>query len=91
MTYKLFNSGDILTAANVNSYLMNQSTMVFASASARTTALTSVLAEGMVSYRTDSHILEYYNGTTWTSIIPSLTTTSGADDNIILTTMGAYL
>ena len=65
MAYKLFSTGEILTAANVNSYLMNQTVMVFASASARTTALSGVLAEGMISYRTDSKVLEIYNGTTW--------------------------
>jgi hypothetical protein len=68
MAYKLFSTGEVLTAANVNNYLMNQTVMVFASAAARTTALSGVLAEGMISYRTDSHILEYYTGTAWTAV-----------------------
>ena len=63
--YHLFSSGEVLTAANANNFLMNQTTMVFASASARTSALTGVLAEGMVSYRTDSHVFEMYNGSAW--------------------------
>jgi hypothetical protein len=66
--YKLFSTGEVLTAANVNNYLMNQTVMVFASAAARTTALSGVLAEGMISYRTDSHILEYYNGSAWGAV-----------------------
>jgi Carbohydrate binding domain len=71
MAYKLFSTGEVLTAANVNSYLMNQTVMVFASAAARTAALSGVLAEGMISYRTDSHILEYYDGTSWSSVSTS--------------------
>ena len=37
--YKLFNTGDVLLASEVNTYLMQQTVMVFANASARTTAL----------------------------------------------------
>jgi hypothetical protein len=83
MTYRLFSTGEVLTAANVNTYLMNQAVMTFATAAARTTALSGVLAEGMVSYRTDAKILEYYNGTAWiadastTAIQNSLVTTKG--------------
>ena len=72
--YKLFSTGEVLTAANVNNYLMKQTVMVFASAAARTTALSGVLAEGMISYRTDSHVLEVYNGTVWEAPDTQLTT-----------------
>ena len=77
MAYKLFSTGEVLTAANVNNYLMNQTVMVFASAAARTTALSGVLAEGMISYRSDAKVLEIYNGTTWvteSSFVSPLTT-----------------
>lgn len=63
--YKLFVNGNALSASDLNTYVQQQTVMVFASASARTTALTGVLAEGMVSYRTDSHVVEVYNGTSW--------------------------
>jgi len=63
--YKLFSTGEVLTANNVATYLMQQTVMVFATAAARTTALSGVLAEGMISYRSDSKVLEIYNGTTW--------------------------
>jgi hypothetical protein len=66
--YKLFNTGDVLTAAQVNTYLQEQVVMVFASAAARTTALSGVLAEGMVSYLKDTDATEVYNGTAWVSI-----------------------
>lgn len=63
--YKLFNTGDVLTAAQVNTYLQEQAVMRFANAAARTTALSGVLAEGMVSYLMDTDQVEVYNGTAW--------------------------
>ena len=71
--YKLFSTGEVLTATNVNTYLMQQSVMVFASAAARTAALSGVVAEGMVSYRTDSKVLEVYNGTSWVDFTGDIT------------------
>jgi hypothetical protein len=66
--YKLFQTGDVLTAAQVNTYLNEQTVMVFANAAARTSALTSVLAEGMVSYLQDTNAVEVYNGSAWVGI-----------------------
>jgi hypothetical protein len=66
--YKLFNTGDVLTAAQVNTYLQEQVVMVFASAAARTTALSGVLAEGMVSYLKDTNATEVYDGSAWVGI-----------------------
>lgn len=71
--YKLFATGDVLTAAQVNTYLMQQTTMVFASSAARTTALSGVLAEGMVTYLQDTNSLEYYDGTSWISAVGDIT------------------
>jgi hypothetical protein len=80
--YKLFNTGDVLTAAQVNTYLMQQTVMVFASATARTTALSGVLAEGMMSYLQDTNSVEVYNGSAWVSV---------SSDQIPLTTKGDLL
>jgi hypothetical protein len=66
--YKLFNTGDVLTAAQVNTYLMQQSVMVFANSAARTTALSGVLAEGMLSYLQDTNAVEKYDGSSWGAI-----------------------
>lgn len=63
--YKLFNTGDVLTAAQVNTYLQEQAVMRFANSTARTTALSGVLAEGMVSYLDDTNAVEVYNGSAW--------------------------
>lgn len=65
--YKLFATGDVLTAAQVNTYLMQQSVMVFASATARNTALSGVLSEGMVAYLTDTNDVTIYDGAAWNS------------------------
>jgi len=66
--YKLFNTGDVLTAAQVNTYLQQQVIMVFADASARTTALSGVLSEGMFSYLTGTNAFQYYDGAAWVDV-----------------------
>jgi len=62
--FKTFNTGDVLTAADVNGYLMSQAVMVFDDATARTSALPTP-AEGMVTYLKDTDLVEKYNGTAW--------------------------
>ena len=66
--YKLFVTGDVLTAAQVNDYLMLQTVMVFANSAARTSALSAVLAEGLVSYLQDTNVVEIYTGAAWVSL-----------------------
>ncbi|MGA0396882.1 MAG: hypothetical protein ACO3O3_06950 [Ilumatobacteraceae bacterium] len=68
--YKDWSAGDILTAADLEDYTVKQSVMVFADASARTTALTSVLREGMVSYLKDTDSTEVYDGSAWAAVGP---------------------
>lgn len=83
--YKLFNTGDVLTAAQVNTFLNEQTVMVFNDASARTTALSSVLAEGMVSYLKSTDAVEVYNGSAWVSIGSSgdiTSVTTGTDSGL---------
>jgi hypothetical protein len=63
--FKDFNSGDILTASDVDTYLMQQTVMVFDDAAARTTALTGVVAEGMMSYLKDTNKTYRYDGSAW--------------------------
>ena len=59
--FKTFASGEVLTAANVNGYLMEQTVMAFTSASARDVSIASPSA-GMFAYLTDEEALYYYNG-----------------------------
>lgn len=65
--YIEFTTGDILTAAAANEYLASQVVMVFASAAARTTAITSP-QEGMFSYLKDTNATQYYDGSAWTTL-----------------------
>ncbi len=60
-----FTAGQKLTAAQVNGYLMKQANMVFASASARSTALGAIEEEGMVSFLSDKDRAEFWNGSAW--------------------------
>ena len=66
--YKLFNTGDVLTAAQVNTYLMEQTVMRFATTTARDTALSGVLAEGMICYIDADNNLYKYTGSAWVNI-----------------------
>jgi len=65
--YHAYATGDVLTAAQVQYNLQNQTVMYFATTSARTTAIGSVTVEGMVTY-IPANGLEYYNGTAWTGV-----------------------
>jgi hypothetical protein len=67
--YRNFQTGEVLTATNVNTYLNEQTVMVFADAAARTTALSGVLAEGMVTYLKDTNQIEVYNGSSWVAMV----------------------
>lgn len=78
--YREFQTGEVLTAANVNDFLMNQAVMVFADSAARTSAL-GTATEGMMSYLSDVNAVEYYDGTNWvaTADQPLGVTASGSD------------
>lgn len=74
--YKNFTAGSVLTASDVNNYLMEQSVMVFASAAARDSAITSPEA-GMVVYidsGTASEGLFIYDGSSWRYAVPNSAT-----------------
>lgn len=66
--YRLFNTGDVLTAAQVNTNLQQQVIMVFASSAARSSALTGVLAEGMFTYLLDTNAFQYYDGAAFVDV-----------------------
>lgn len=66
---KLFASGDVLTAAQVNGYLQDQVIMRFATTTARDNAFGGVgeptLAEGMFAYIDADNSLYFYTGSAW--------------------------
>ena len=61
--FKTFTTGEVLTAADTNGYLM-QGINVFANSAARAAAITSP-QEGQYSYLKDTNALEYYDGAAW--------------------------
>lgn len=70
--FRTFTAGEVLTASNVQNYLMDQSVMVFGGSAARSSAIgTANFEEGMVSYLTDTDKVEAYNGTDWVSVAPT--------------------
>jgi hypothetical protein len=71
---KVFTAGEVLTAANVNDYLMDQAVMVFAGSAARGSAI-GTATEGMVSYLTDNNRIEVFT-TYWEQVWP-VSTISG--------------
>ena len=61
--FKLFADGNVLTASEVNTFMMEQQIMVFASAAARDAAITSP-SEGMFAFLKDTNKLTVYK-TSW--------------------------
>ena len=66
---KLFASGDVLTAAQVNTYLMDQTIMRFATTTARDNAFGGAgeptVAQGMFAFIDADNKLYYYDGSAW--------------------------
>ena len=68
MPYKVWAVNEILTAADMNTYVGNQTILSFAGTAARATAIGTAV-EGMLSY-VGSGVVEVYAGTVtgWTAI-----------------------
>lgn len=64
--FKDFTTGEVLTAGDVDGYLM-QGIWVFASAAARDAAVTSP-QEGNFAYLKDTNVTTYYTGSAWTNL-----------------------
>jgi len=61
--FKTFTTGEVLTAADTNGYLM-QGILVFATEAARNSAITSP-QEGQFAFTKDTNSLWYYSGSAW--------------------------
>lgn len=66
MSRKVFTAGEVLAAADVNSFLMDQTVMSFAGTAARGSAIGTAVV-GMVTYLEDIDSLSVNNGTAWTT------------------------
>lgn len=66
--FKTFATGEVLTASDVNNYLMEQSICVFADASARDAGITSP-ENGQFVFLTGTSTLQFYGSSTWNNFI----------------------
>jgi hypothetical protein len=66
---KVWSAGDVLAAAEVNGYLMDQAVMVFADEAARTAAI-GTPSQGMLAYLQDTSKVTVY-GTAWADLVPA--------------------
>lgn len=77
MPKKTFVNGQVLTDSDLNTYLMNQAVMTFASSAARSSAI-GTATEGMVTYLEDSNSYFGWNGTVWKALSPNVINTISA-------------
>jgi hypothetical protein len=86
--FREFVTGEVLTAANVDDFLMKQSVQKYADAAARDAALGTAVAggnalrEGMVAYLDDTDEVIKYDGTDWSSVAPAI---AGIGSNVVQT------
>lgn len=63
--FKVFTAGEVLSANDVNNFIMQQQVCVFDSVAARDSAITSP-NEGQFAFLKDTDTLTFYDGTDWT-------------------------
>ena len=89
--YKLFTTGAVLTASQVQQNLANQSILFYATAAARDadTALTAALTEGLFCYLADTNITAYYSGSAWVPLFQNQVLTSPRETVLLVASPGA--
>lgn len=68
--YKDFAAGAVLQSDDLEGYCQNQTTMRFADATARDSALSAVKTEGMRAYLISTNTETIYSGSAWSTIGP---------------------
>jgi hypothetical protein len=81
--YRTFAAGEVLTAANVQTYLQDQVIAAYANAAAADAALASP-AEGQFRWLSDTDAFQVYSGSAW---VVAGGATGGFETNFLL--MGA--
>jgi len=66
--WRVFEAGEVLTAANVQAFLQDQVVQVYAGTAARGSALGTAVAEGMMSYLADTDSVEVFSGSSWQAV-----------------------
>jgi hypothetical protein len=70
--WKDWQIGEVVEAAEFQTFLQDQVVQVYADSSARGSALGTAVAEGMVSFTADNNAVEVYNGTDWVGLEASI-------------------
>lgn len=65
--FKSFTAGEVLTASDTNTYIMEQQVCVFAGTAARGSAIASP-SHGQFSFLTDSDSFEFFDGSDWVAL-----------------------
>jgi hypothetical protein len=80
--------GEVVEAGDIQGFIQNQTVMVFDTDTARDTALSGVVIEGMMAYTKDSDSVKVYDGAAWiglaeapdlSTLIPKSTVTTAGD------------
>lgn len=79
---KVFSAGDVLAAADVQGFLMDQSVMVFDNAAARSSAIAAP-TEGMMTYTRNDNAVQVFDGSSFTAVD---TTISSINASAVVTT-----
>jgi hypothetical protein len=66
--WKQWDSLEVVTHGEFQSYLQDQVIQVYAGTAARGSALGTAVSAGMVSYLEDSAVLQYYTGSVWANV-----------------------
>lgn len=78
--WRQYTAGAVLTAAQVQNYLQDQVIQVYTNSAARSSALGTVVSQGMVSFLTATNQTQYYDGAAW----QDLGATSGFDGFMLM-------
>ncbi len=62
--FKVFQDGNVLTASEVNTFMMEQMIMVFDDAAARDATITAP-SEGMFAFTKSDDQLRFFDGSSW--------------------------
>ena len=90
MPRKVFVAGEILTAADVNTNLMDQAVMVFDDSAARGSAIPTP-SEGMVTYLKDINQVQAYDGAAFASVGTILQVVSTTKTDTFSTTSTSFV
>lgn len=64
---KVWAPDDVLAAEDLMDYLMDQSVMIYPNAATRSGEILAPV-EGMLTYRQDGNVFEFWNGSAWVQI-----------------------